>query len=933
MSLVKGDSIKTMTALRTECSAASTLAAVMLLLLFMGAPVVSPGQTLKGLVSFNGTNGKNPVRMSLIQGTDGSFYGTTSSAGTNGAGGTVFKIDTQGRLTTLYSFCVQTNCTDGSLPSGGLTQAPNGVFYGTTYIGGAHNYGTIFALTPKGKLTTLHSFCGQSGCPDGANPLGLIRTSNGDFYGTTYNGGSSGYGTMFKVTPGGKLTTLHTFCSQNGCPDGGNPLDGLIQVTNGAFYGTTYSGGANGYGTVFTITPAGALTTLHSFAGTDGASPDAGLTQSTNGNFYGTTYSGGANGYGTVFAITPRGTLTTLHSFDSTDGAQPRAELIQATDGNFYGTTYSGGINNCGTVFEITPGGSLTTIFSFCGQTNCTDGDNPAGGLIQATSGDFYGTTYNGGTYGVGTVFTFSGGLGPFVKTEPSFGQIGSSVIVLGTNLRGATGVTFNATPAAYTVVNNSEIRTTVPTGAATGTVQVTTPGGRLNSNIPFQVTAQVSHQLMTISPNGYYLVNSYTNQPVFITGEDGWGAITDLDSADVSAYLKDRASRRFNAIWMSAVDNVYQPNPPMNYYGYAPFDGADFTNEDPNYWPNVDAVLTSASKLGITVFLAPAFVGSGPGSGYYTSYLNSSDAVMTAYGTFLGNRYKGYNNIVWVLGGDARPSVSGLYQKIADVGAGIAGADPNHLITLEACQQCVTDGYNSVQAFQAVPMNVPAWLTLDWAYPQYSTTVAACQNDYTQSPFLSPLAGENFYELDYGMTEPGLRFEMYSEVLSGCYLGRIFGNGAVWSFDSRNGDTCCQGGSPTWQSQLSSTGSLAQEYQGRLFRSRENWLLVPDINHTVVTGGYGQGLSMTTDARTSDGQSIIAYIPNGNAATITVDMSQIISSGNQAKAWWYDPQTAKNMLIAVYPNSGSQNFTPPDGNDWVLVIDDSNANLPPPGN
>jgi len=432
----------------------------------------------------------------------------------------------------------------------------------------------------------------------------------------------------------------------------------------------------------------------------------------------------------------------------------------------------------------------------------------------------------------------------------------------------------------------------------------------------------QVSNQLITISSNGLYLVNSYTNQPVFIVGDDGWGAITDLDSSDVTAYLQDRASRGYNAIWMGAVDNFSSPHFPANYYGYSPFDGADFTNEDPNYWANVDSVLTLASNLGITVFLSPAFVGQQAGSGYYTSLLNSSDAVMTAYGTFLGSRYKDYDNIVWVLGGDAWPSVSGLYQKLVDIGAGIASADPNHLITLEGCEHCATNGYNSVQAFLAVPMSVPSWLGLDWAYPQYSTTIAACQNAYNQSPFLPPLGGENYYELENGMTEPGLRFEMYSEVLSGCYLGRIFGNGAIWSFDSPNGSTCCRSGTPTWQSQLDSAGSVAEQYQGKLFSSREHWKLVPDLNHTVVTAGFGSGLSMTTDARTSDGQTIIAYIPNGNATTITVDMSQITSSSSLATASWYNPQTGTTTPIGTYSNSGSQNFTAPDANDWVLVID-----------
>ena len=442
---------------------------------------------------------------------------------------------------------------------------------------------------------------------------------------------------------------------------------------------------------------------------------------------------------------------------------------------------------------------------------------------------------------------------------------------------------------------------------------------------------AQAPNQLMTISPDGLYLINSYTNKPVFIVGDDGWGATTDLDAEDVTTYLQTRASMGYNAIWMAAADNTYQFNPPLNYYGYPPFDGADFTNEDPNYWANVDAVLTQASSLGITVFLSPAFAGWTPSDGYYNSYLNSSDSVLIAYGQYLGSRYTGYDNIVWVMGGDALPYITGMYEKIVDVGAGIAATDPNHLITLEACRKCNGTDYNSVQAFQAVPMSVPAWLGLNWAYPQYETAAPDCQAAYTQSPFLPPLGGENYYELENGMTEPELRFDMYTEVLSGCYLGRIFGNGAIWSFNSPNGSGCCPNGNPTWQSQLTSPGSLAQEYQGNLFRSREHWKLVPDINHTVVIAGYGSGTTATTDARASDGSTIIAYIPNGNATTITVDMSQIVSPTPYAVAWWYDPQTGDATEIGRMVISGPQNFTAPDSNDWALVLD-ADADGPPPG-
>ena len=203
---------------------------------------------------------------------------------------------------------------------------------------------TAQTFTSIAKFTTLHSFAGM----DGDNPYGaLVQATNGNFYGTTYDGGNYYVGTVFKITPSGTLTTLHSIDG----PEGGGPYAGLVQATNGDFYGTTYEVG--NYGTVFKITPSGKLTTLHRFDYTDGAFPYAGLVQATNGNFYGTTYGGGANNvYGTVFKITPSGTLTTLHSFAGADGGGPYAGLVQATNGDFYGTTYGGGANNLGTIFK-----------------------------------------------------------------------------------------------------------------------------------------------------------------------------------------------------------------------------------------------------------------------------------------------------------------------------------------------------------------------------------------------------------------------------------------------------------------------------------------------------------------------------------------------------------------------------------------------------
>jgi uncharacterized repeat protein (TIGR03803 family) len=360
-----------------------------------------------------------------------------------------------GKLTSLYSFCSQPNCTDGAVPEAGLVQATNGNVYGTTSAGGdgadcssKSGCGTVFEITAAGKLTTLYSFCSQPNCVDGYNASALVQATNGNFYGTTAHGGTNyGDGTVFEITPAGKLTTLYSFCSQYGCTDGSEPVAGLVQATNGNFYGTTEEGGANFYGTVFEITPAGKLTTLYSFCSqtncTDGSWPVAGLVQATNGNFYGTTSAGGANS-----------------------------------------SCYQG----CGTVFEITPAGKLTTLYSFCSQPNCVDGDAAFTGLVQATNGKFYGTTEGGGADGYGTVFSLAVGLGPFVETRPTSGKVGTKVIILGNNLKGTTSVAFNGTAAAFEVVSNTEIKTSVPNGATTGYVMVTTPKKKLKSNVVFRV-------------------------------------------------------------------------------------------------------------------------------------------------------------------------------------------------------------------------------------------------------------------------------------------------------------------------------------------------------------------------------------------------------------------------------------------------------------
>jgi uncharacterized repeat protein (TIGR03803 family) len=308
----------------------------------------------------------------------------------------------------LAKFCFpySADCPSGDRPAGALVQGSDGNFYGTTFEGGIHAGGTVFQLTSAGKYNVLYSFCstGGSTCSDGATPSGsLIEGSPGEFYGLTEFGGANdsgngGAGTAFKISSTGSFTLLHSFCAKTSCTDGVSPQGNLV-MTDGNFFGVTSQGGANADGTVFEMTPAGAVTVLHSFAGaSDGEFPSSGLTVGPGTSLYGTAETGGSQGDGTLFTITTGGSFTYLHSFCSqpncADGSIPNA-LLYASDGSIYGTTYSGGANNDGIVFKSTTGGSITPLYSFCstGGMACTDGANPYGALIQAADGTIYGTT------------------------------------------------------------------------------------------------------------------------------------------------------------------------------------------------------------------------------------------------------------------------------------------------------------------------------------------------------------------------------------------------------------------------------------------------------------------------------------------------------------------------------------------------------------
>jgi uncharacterized repeat protein (TIGR03803 family) len=408
--------------------------AFLLLVFCVATPLASPAQTLTTLHSFSYADGAYP-RDALIQGADGILYATTEGGGSTNCNninqdgcGTIFKITTAGAFTSVYSFCTQPPCQVGYQPWGSLFQASDGNFYGTSNQGG---HGWVFKMTPTFGVSGLHMFTGG----DGAYPFGaLLEGPDGNLYGTTSGDEFRTNGTVFKITTAGVLTNLHIFMGS----DGDSPVSNLVLGPDGFFYGTTLYGGNNncnfGCGTIFKVSSGGDFSTIHMFTGADGSQPSAGLALGIDGNLYGTT-TGTSGGPATVFKISLGGTLTTIHNFTGSEGFGSTGSLLLASDGNFWGTTASGG-NQEGTIFKVTPGGTLTTIHSF--RSDGADGAMPAGGLLQASDGNFYGTTSAGGAHAPnGTVFMLTGPMAlpttTTLTTAPNPSNLGQQVTMTAT--------------------------------------------------------------------------------------------------------------------------------------------------------------------------------------------------------------------------------------------------------------------------------------------------------------------------------------------------------------------------------------------------------------------------------------------------------------------------------------------------------------------
>ncbi|MCU1300582.1 MAG: 3-carboxymuconate cyclase [Candidatus Sulfotelmatobacter sp.] len=455
-----------------------------------------------------GSNSGDPLDPAWVglfaQGRDGNLYSTTTDGGVNTVG-TVFRLSPSGTMTP-WSF--DSTGTDAFYPYSGLTLGTDGNFYGTSYAGGSAGAGTVFKVTPSGIITTLHSF---NGCSEGSNVYAPpIEGLDGNFYGVASDGGCEVFGTVYKITPSGTLTVIYTFPGTSGL----SYPQAIALGTDGNFYGTTL-GATGGYGGVFKITPQGKLTVLHTF--TDfGQGPKGMMIQANDGNFYGTTSHGGVNGVGAIYKMTPAGTLTVIYSFDTAGlGDEPYAGLIQATDGKFYGAA-SG--YPFGHLFQITSTGTYTHLVSFTNVAGLFPGSTPQVALFQNTNGTLYGDTYGGGAGLAGVLYSLGMNLGPFVRfVGPLFeGKVGKNIEILGQGFTGTSKVSFHGAAATFKVVSDTYLTAVVPAAAITGSVIVTTPGRTLTSNKIFRVTPAI----LSFNPS-----SGSVGTPVTITGTSFTGA------------------------------------------------------------------------------------------------------------------------------------------------------------------------------------------------------------------------------------------------------------------------------------------------------------------------------------------------------------------------------------------------------------------------
>lgn len=431
---------------------------------------VLPAQTVTNILNFNGTDGQRPTRTTPVQGRDGRLYGTTYYGGAYGAG-TIWAVQTSGTASVFYSFDGVTATT----PQSGLTLATDGNLYG---VAGSPSGDVLYRVTAAAALNVLHTFGKTDGCYAGSPP---IEASDGNLYGTTMGCGRS---TLYRYTPAGTFTTIQTFVTAT---QGKDSFASPMQASDGDLWGTNGWGGTDQCGAVFKTALSGTVLQSLLMDCTDQRHPSSPLIQAADGNIYGTSSGGGKDGAGSVFEVNANGALSTVYEFQSGSDLEDPINIVQATDGSFYGTAYGSGTDRDGGIYKIDGSGNYSVIYDF--TTGSPHIVEVSTGLMQHTTGEFYGASGAGGIYRRGSVFSLDMGLAPFVAFVSRTGAAGQTVEILGQGLTGTSAVSFNGIAAAsFSIISDTYLTAVVPEGAATGAVVVSTPNGSLTSNVDFRV-------------------------------------------------------------------------------------------------------------------------------------------------------------------------------------------------------------------------------------------------------------------------------------------------------------------------------------------------------------------------------------------------------------------------------------------------------------
>jgi hypothetical protein len=568
----------------------------------------------------------------------------------------------------------------------------------------------------------------------------------------------------------------------------------------------------------------------------------------------------------------------------------------------------------------ITIGQSSTLTWSSTNATGCTATGGWTG--VQATSGTMVmtptaTTIYTLACTGTGGTATQSATVtvGPIPPPTLSFTALPASI-----SAGQSSTLSWTSTNATSCTATGGWTGSQLPSGTLMVSPTVLTiygldcagPGGTITQSATVTVTTPPPPPPpggytypLSVGPTNRYLIDQ-TGKPFLMVGDAVWSLIAQLTDGDAETYFATRQTQGFTLAMVNLIEHKFSTAAPKNAYGQPPFTGRVFSTPNDAYFSHVDAVVRSAASHGIVVMLDVIYLGAScSNEGWCAEVKAATTADMTAYGTYLGNRYQSFDNIIWQIGGDTDPGV--VAPKLTALVNGILSADTRHPFA----------AHNGSWETGVDPWGSAAWLTLNDVYTYSTTLYANVLAAYNRTPvkpvFLIEAKYEN--ETEWNVTQPQLRSQFYWTLLSGGF-GQVYGNCPVWNFDAPgHGAYCPQSG---WKAQLTSQGARNMQSAAAVVGARHWWTLVPDAGHAVLTAGFGSGTTYATTAYASDGSTALAYLPTSRA--VTVSGSRL--TGASMTVTWYNPATGVATPLGSFATSAPQSFTPPATGDWVLVLD-----------